>query len=126
MPAGLSPRQHRGVHRLNDKKLHAFDFLFNDLTCARSCTSRSDSDNQRVESAADDMEDLASGRLPMDLRIRRISELLRHKVVGMFSKDFFGLVDRALHEIQPMSQNDARAISPQEGNSFDVDVIGHS
>src|SRR5437773_11680795 len=80
VPAGLSSRQHGGLHRLNDKTLHVFDLLFNGFTCARSCTSGSASDNQRVESAADDMEDLASGRFPMDLRIRRISELLRHKV----------------------------------------------
>src|SRR5262245_44178100 len=57
MHTGFAAGQHGRVRRFHHEKLHIRDFLFQNLTCASGGTSRTDSNDQRIESAVDDMQD---------------------------------------------------------------------
>ena len=61
----------------------------------------------------------------MNFGICRITELLGHKIIGMFGKNFFGLLDSALHELQSVREDDSRAVGSQERHSFYAYVIRH-
>src|SRR5215471_4996829 len=104
MHARSAARQDGRVRWFHHKKSHILNLRFEDLSGTGGSPSRTDSNNECIKFAANNMQDLLSGCLAVDLWIGRIAKLLGHKVIGVLSKNFFSLIDGALHQFRSVSQ----------------------
>ena len=87
--------------------------------------ARPHADDEGVEAAADRVEDLQRGRLPVRLGVRRVLELLGHEILRMLAEELAGGVHRARHPLDRRREVELGAEARQEALPLDAHVVRH-
>ena len=70
-------------------------------------------------------DELARRRLPVNLRVRGVRELLRHVPVGILDKQLFRPPDGAVHALGVGAEDEAGTVRLEEGATLLAHRVGH-
>ena len=70
-------------------------------------------------------DELARRRLPVNLRVRGVRELLRHVPVGILDKQLFRPSDGAVHALGVGAEDEAGTVRLEEGATLLAHRVGH-
>ncbi len=100
-------------------------FLLQDLPDAGDRASRADARHEGVEFAARVAKDLASGRLAVDLQVRRVVELPRQPCAKRLGRELLGHSLRLFDPLRPRREHELRAEGLEELAPLDRHRVGH-
>src|SRR5271156_3654125 len=121
----LAAREYGALRRLNRNSFKRRFLRFDVLTNAGDGPARAYAGNQEIDRSIRILPNFGPGGFEMNLRIRRIIELLRHETVWSFSKNLLSFRDGSLHPIGAGSENNFRTEGQQEDAPLQTHGFGH-
>ena len=100
--------------RLDRDDLHAGPALLQHLAHAGDRAAGADADDEASTSPSSVAPDLLGGRAPVDLRVRRVGELLRHEAASRSVAISLGELDRLVHPAERGRLVDLGAVGAQQ------------
>jgi hypothetical protein len=119
--AGLAAGENRRILRLHGYQLEVRQPRPADLADARDGAASADAGDEDVEPPTGVVPDLLRRGAAMDLRIRRVLELLRHHGAGDLPDEFLGPRHGALHALGPRGEHE---LGPEKGQHL-APLDGH-
>ena len=103
---------HGAVFRFNGDGYQAGFALLQYFTAAGNRTAGSDAGDENVDLTVGIAPDFFGSRHPMDFRIGRVAELLRHEIVGIRLRQLGSLANGTRHAFTGRCQDDFCAPAP--------------